>query len=133
MIFWYQLEWTPDGKEILRTVENFARTNDHEILICTSPCMTAGCMDGKWWWLKSNLPRYYKKVIFCPADKGLLATPNTYLVDDADKNFVSFVEHGGKGVLIPRPWNTFRHMGDPVTSLCNQLINPVGKCDGRPS
>jgi 5'(3')-deoxyribonucleotidase len=101
--FWSSLQWTKEGKEILALVEGtFGYEN---ISLLTSPCMTPGSVSGKVRWINSNLPSYKMKFLI-GYQKHFCANENTVLIDDKDKNVDTFRIHGGKALLVPRPWNT---------------------------
>lgn len=99
--FWVNLEWTPDGQEILHLVED----NFDNIYLLTTPMPNYQSYDGKIKWVKANLPRYFRKTIITMAPKHLLAKPNTLLIDDKDSNCEEFNEAGGSAILVPRSWN----------------------------
>lgn len=103
--FWANLEPTPEFAPILGTVEEiFGREN---VCLLTSPCMTRGCHDGKYAWIRKHLPEYKRRYLIGPA-KHFCAGPNTYLVDDSDDNCDAFVKAGGQAFLVPRAWNALR-------------------------
>lgn len=99
--FWANLEWTPEGRDLLWVVEQKFGDN---VILMTSPCDTPGSVEGKIAWIKNNLPKYRRKFMVGPA-KHLTAGPGKVLVDDHEGNTDKFVEHGGRAVLVPRPWN----------------------------
>ena len=100
--FWAGLPWTPDGREILAAVEDaFGKEN---VCLLSSPCDTAGCMDGKLTWIREHLPGYRRRFLFGPA-KEFAANGNRVLVDDSDGNAEAFRNAGGPVLLVPRPWN----------------------------
>lgn len=100
--FWSGLDIHPDGFELLEHVERIVGME--RIGILTSPCDTDGCTDGKRAWVLKHLPDYYRR-LFIGKDKSIHAAPNKLLIDDHDLNVDWFLEAGGWGVLIPRPWN----------------------------
>ncbi len=101
--FWADLEPYADGMQLLHMTEKLVGP-DH-IGILTSPCDTAGCVDGKRSWVERYLPLCYKRQLFVGSAKHLFAGPGKILVDDHDKNAVAFQEAGGRIVVPPRPWN----------------------------
>lgn len=104
--FWAHLEPTPDAWPILAAVENAAR-GPQNVCLLTSPCQTAGCVDGKMEWIKQNLPDYQRRVLFGSA-KHFVAESGKILVDDSDANCDAWRKAGGQAVLVARPWNV-RH------------------------
>lgn len=109
--FWANLEWTPDGFEILEVVEE--RFGVKNVCLLTSPVAADGCIDGKMDWIKKHLPQYSRQFLVGPA-KEFCANSNHFLVDDFEENIDKFNASGGRGVLVPRPWNTNRIHPDAV-------------------
>lgn len=99
--FWAELDWMPDGEEILRVVEEFA---GEEVYLLTSPSLSPESYRGKAQWVASHMPKYRSRLLM-GACKHLLAQPEHLLVDDADHNATAFKAAGGRSVLVPRPWN----------------------------
>jgi 5'(3')-deoxyribonucleotidase len=106
--FWANLEWCPEGKELVKGLESMFGDN---ICIISSPCYTQGCIEGKRAWIKENLPQYQKKVLFGSC-KEFLAGPRRILVDDHDHNLNKFKASGGLACPIPRPWNSYKNHCD---------------------
>lgn len=101
--FWEGLNWMPDGKLILQILE--IAFGSENIVICTSPTLDPEAASGKIRWIQRELPQYARQFLIGPA-KHFCAGPSTLIIDDHDANVKKFVEHGGKGILIPRPWNS---------------------------
>lgn len=119
--FWAGLDLWDDGMRLLQLTEWKMHPHHKRIGLLTSPCETDGCIDGKRDWIGKHLPEYKFRLIPTPAKGELFAHPNAILVDDSDDNIASWREHGGVGVLVPRPWNARRdrtfpdgtfHVGD---------------------
>lgn len=104
--FWASLPWTADGMNILNLV--LSKFGDKNICLLTSPCMTEGCIEGKLYWIRRNLPDFSRRFLVGPA-KEFCAGPNNYLIDDSDHNRRTFEAHGGNCILVPRPWNSMHH------------------------
>jgi len=53
-------------------------------------------------WLEKNFPQL-NKMPFCAtssgADKSILASPNSLLIDDHSKNIIHFIDAGGHGIV----------------------------------
>lgn len=96
--FWRELEWMPDGLEILSIAEKAGT-----VYLVTSPTLSSQSYSGKILWVERNLPEYKRRAILCPP-KELLAG-NGILVDDVDKN-VDHFRVKGTAILVPRPWNS---------------------------
>jgi hypothetical protein len=110
--FWSNLDWTPEGKSLLKQVEEMVGQSNIGLL--TTPMDTPGCIEGKRQWIAKHLPQY-KKQLTTNGAKYLLAAPKKILVDDHDPNCLKFEKlsdgtpTGGKAVLVPRPWNCGKH------------------------
>lgn len=110
--FWANLEWTPEGKGLLKEVIDMV--GKRNIGILTTPMDIDGCVEGKRTWIKKHLPDFRKQLIITPA-KYLMAAPKKILLDDHDPNCQNFAwtpegtSTGGQGILIPRPWNSAKH------------------------
>lgn len=108
--FWANLEWLPEGKELLEQAVAVAGWDN--IILCTSPAKNPGCIDGKIAWIEKNIPQLKRQFMITPA-KQFAASRDKLLIDDNDGNVKKFQEAGGKAVLVPAPWNENRHMLDP--------------------
>jgi 5'(3')-deoxyribonucleotidase len=100
--FWDNLEWMPDGKDILSTVVELV--GKENIAICTSPAKDPMCLAGKYNWVRREIPWLERRMIITPI-KEWCASKWTVLVDDNPEKIDNFVKAGGKGCLVPRLWN----------------------------
>ena len=107
--FWANLDWTPDGRDILAELESRVASDD--VCLLSSPCSQDGCVDGKLDWIKQHVPQFRRRFLFGPR-KEFCAAPNRILIDDSEDNADAFAEAGGKCILVPRPWN--RNRAEPV-------------------
>jgi hypothetical protein len=101
--FWDFLDWMPDGIGIERAVRNKFSLKD--IYLLTTPMPNPGSGTGKLRWIKRCMTWAYDRTILSYAPKSLFAKPNTLLIDDKDQNIEEFEAAGGRGILVPRPWN----------------------------
>jgi hypothetical protein len=115
--FWATLPWTPDGRAILDLVEGAF----DQICLISKPT-GPGSHDGKQAWIAQHIPRYNGRALFGAA-KHYCAGPGRYLIDDSETNINEFYNYGGRGILVPRPWNS-RWMQDPLTHLRTSIYNP---------
>lgn len=79
-------------------------------------------MLGKMTWLRQWSK--FQDICFLH-DKSVLAQEDTFLIDDCDANVTPFIERGGKGVLVPRIWNSRHaesHNEDHVTEIVLEAI-----------
>lgn len=104
--FWSSLHWTPDGIDIEQVIKE--KFDPDDIYLLTTPMRNPGSGIGKLWWIEDHMPWAYDHTILSYAPKSLLAGPDTLLVDDKDENIAEFVAAGGRGILVPRPWNELR-------------------------
>lgn len=91
------------------------------ICILTSPTLDADCVAGKVEWMQRFLPKWMHRNFLIGPPKHECAQPGRVLIDDADKNVAAFNAAGGKGILVPRPWNTL-HGRDPLTHVTRELL-----------
>lgn len=121
--FWLHLEPYADGFSLLKYAEALAGKENVGLL--TSPCDTAGCVEGKRSWVHNHLPDY-KRRVFVGSAKHLFAGPGKVLVDDHDANVDAFAAAGGLVVQPARPWNRKLAFCRPdgsfdVFAACDQL------------
>lgn len=100
--FWAGLPMTPEADLIVDTLE--AKVGAKNVALLTNPSLFDGCIGAKRQWVKEYYPELAEQMIFTSA-KSFLATPDTVLVDDSDKNIANFAAAGGKTLLVPRLWN----------------------------
>ena len=103
--FWRRLAWMHDGREILAAVCRTALQCRAEIYLLTTPMPNNGSWSGKAEWLDRNMPMFKERVIMTNVNKSVFADDYSLLIDDNDSNVEGFVEAGGHGILVPRPWN----------------------------
>lgn len=117
--FWNNLHWTYDGQNILNLV--ISKFGKEHICLLTAPCFTEGCMEGKFSWIKRHLPDFTRNYLMGPR-KEFCAKENHYLIDDRDQNIADFNQHGGNGILVPRPWNKeYKHRNHTLEILKKKL------------
>lgn len=103
--FWSNCPWTTEGKALWDYLWNVIGRD--KLWICTSPSYDPESATGKMKWIQRELPGMERRFVITP-HKWLCALPGRLLVDDNEPNCERFVKHGGKSVLIPRPWNKRR-------------------------
>jgi len=100
--FWEELDWMPDGREILEICEQAVGRDN--VCLLTSPSRGSGPVVGKINWIEKNLSEYkHRNLIGTP--KEFCASPDSILVDDSNRNIEDFVAACGNTILVPRPWN----------------------------
>lgn len=118
--FWENLDWMPDGQEILSIVENsFGAKN---ICLVTNPSHCDLAAAGKIRWIRKNMPNYLDRFLigsgkyFC----------NGFLIDDYDLNIQKH-KYSGSGLLLPRLWNsnfklnTINYLVQEINSLIKDI------------
>jgi hypothetical protein len=130
--FWRDLPRHEDGFALLAHAE--AKFGRDRIALLSSPCQTAGCLEGKREWVRRHLPDYERR-LFLGSAKQMFAGPRTVLVDDHDTNTNRFVTAGGWSVPVPRPWNSHRARCDgaafPVPLIAAHLEDVVRLAEGH--
>lgn len=116
--FWEDLEWMPNGKEILRIVEEaYGKEN---IFIITQPMPHKGSWTGKKTWINRMAPEYRKRLMITEIPKAVFASSDILLIDDKNENVDEFIKAGGNAILIPHPWNRLRRH-QVIPHLINHL------------
>lgn len=106
--FWRNLDWMPDGKDILSHIEE--RFGKENIRIFTAPTRAnrGACIDAKLDWAEEHLPGYQ---VMTGRDKGFCASEGILLIDDADHNVEAY-QKNGPAYLVPRLWNSRHALAD---------------------
>lgn len=118
--FWQNLGWMHDGHDILRLIT--AIVKPEQIYLLTTPMPNPESATGKTLWVERHLPEYKKRLIITQAPKSLFAKPDTLLIDDKTENIDEFIEAGGYGLLIPRPWNIDYGMADYTIQIVEERL-----------
>jgi hypothetical protein len=116
--FWANLEWMPDGREILDLVEYYFAPVD--ICLLSTPSFEPGCLAGKVDWINRHMPTYKHRYLLGPA-KNFCANKDSILIDDHEANIQEFIQVSGYGLLCPRPWNQFKSSENTINVLTNHL------------
>jgi len=75
------------------------------VCIATSPTRCPESLAGKLEWIHQHFPDWMHRQYAITPCKHLLARPDSLLIDDYDENTRRFEAHGGRAILVPRPWN----------------------------
>ena len=118
--FWQNLFWMHDGHEILRSL--FPKFELEQVYLLTTPMPNLESASGKMMWVNDNLSIYLKRTIIIQAPKHLLARSNTLLIDDKDKNIDKFIEAGGRGLLVPRPYNRAHLQANRTVEVVKEFL-----------
>lgn len=120
--FWKSVFRTEECSSIIIAAEKkFGKEN---IFLCSSPCKTFGCTAGKAMWVDLNLPEYSRRLILTNR-KDVFSGPGRVLIDDRDENISGWINAGGAGILVPRPWNATRNTSHNVSSLVVEAIEKI--------
>ena len=98
--FWANLDWMPDGKEILDIC--YDRVGVDNVCLLTCPTLSGDSAAGKMDWINQNIPELRRQYLMGPA-KHFVGNSTSLLIDDADHNIVDYPY---TSVLVPRPWNS---------------------------
>jgi len=119
--FWANLEWMPDGKDILsKCISCFGM--DSICLFSSFYIRANGAVNGRLDWIDHNIPEFKNKFLTGTIPKSICAHHDAVLIDDYDKNIHDFVAAGGQGILIPRPWNELHNWSDSVLKVLENSL-----------
>lgn len=118
--FWANLkpfEWTNVFYTGLKQLVN------DQVYICTAPSSDPQSAAGKMYWCKKHLRCEHKQIVITQS-KWLLASPDSFLIDDDERKVRSFREAGGHAFLFP---NALRIMdGDvPYGTMLLELTKQI--------
>jgi len=121
-----------EGTNFWRDLKRYAWANPFvnqlqelgDVLFLSSPSRDASSAAGKLQWITDNFSLMARDYVFTPKDhKWRLAGPTSILVDDSQDNIDDWNEHGGIGILFPRPWNDGKEVGDSV--MANHVMEVI--------
>lgn len=124
--FWALLDWMPDGHNIFRAV---TQKFDIKNVILLTTCMpNPGTAPGKMRWIQQFLPMFKDRFIILGSrvSKGAFAESDTLLIDDRDKNIDEFRAAGGRGLLVPRPWNRLHPYSEFALEDVTNFLEDLG-------
>lgn len=75
---------------------------DGHVYICTAPSSDPQSAAGKMYWCRKHLRCEHKQIVITQS-KWLLASPDSFLIDDDERKVKSFREAGGYAFLFPNP------------------------------
>ena len=100
--FWSNLPWMPYGRRFLELLESLFGAE--HICLLSFPSYSPDGPRGKIEWVKRELPQYEMRLILA-MDKRFCASPDAILFDDKPRNVAEWNQAGGRGILVPAPWN----------------------------
>lgn len=104
--WWANLPKTGIANELL----SFVECHSDEVYLVTNPVVEEGAT-GKILWIERNYPQHINRFMMGPC-RYLLARNDRILIDDQDNNIDLFNQHGGRGILLPQPWNRYHNRKD---------------------
>jgi len=126
-IFWENIE--KNGESFWADMETYSWFDNlynslksvGEVFFLTSPSLSPYSLSGKLKWMQKKLGKNFKNYIITP-NKHLLASKNSYLIDDYPKNIEKFNNAGGNGILFPQYWNCSKVVVDKTDYIMKLLI-----------
>jgi hypothetical protein len=118
--WWSNLPRTSEASALVELGYHYASKGAdgrHNLTVVSAPC-SADCAAGTYAWVAGNYP--LKTILM--DDKHLLAGPGRVLIDDKDSNIDAWIDAGGIGILVPRPWNSAYHVADVVAHVEHCLL-----------
>lgn len=100
--WWVNVDPMPDLPAIKELIFKYFKVEDICIL-SEPPSIAPLAMIGKWIWCKDHLPEIKNRLF--GTTKDFCACENIILLDDDQYKIDRFRMAGGRGVLMPRPWN----------------------------
>lgn len=97
-----------------------ALVGEKSVFLATYPVLSAACAAGKMEWIQAFCPPWLRGQFFITPHKDRLGEPGALLIDDSQTNITNFKKRHGRGILVPRPWNTWRGR-DPRSHITAQL------------
>lgn len=113
--WWINLDWLPDGKELLEYCVNLKKTGKiKELNILSSPSSDAVCEPGKRAWLdKHDVTKYFDNIIIFKDKYKYASGPTDILVDDTPKKIKEWVEiSNGSGILHTSAKDSISKIGE---------------------
>jgi len=122
--FWANLPLFPRACEFVKFLGAHS-----DLYFATSVTLNPMYTAGRVAWIQKHFPTMNRR-FFIGAKKALFAQPGSILIDDCDANCEAFEAHGGKAILMPRPWNKGRRnkYDLDITSLYDHVIKELSKC-----
>lgn len=118
--FWLNLNTYPWARDLLHMLKEFAREYGMQIIISSNPGDFHLAFSQKIQWLKHNLDIDPSDVML-GKHKYLMASDNTFLIDDCDENTNAFAYDGGYTYLFPQPWNSAGVYSMNITQIFENL------------
>lgn len=121
-LFWTNLNPYPWTKSFYTGLQQAVNNN---VYICTAPSSDPQSAAGKMYWCKKHLRCEHKQIVITQS-KWLLASPDSFLIDDDIRKVEAFRNAGGHAFLFP---NALRIIdGDvPYGTMLLELTEQINK------
>lgn len=125
--FWSELKWMDDGQNLWFSVNALAKERGMNVAILSSPGTQRGPLfeknskTGKTIWVKRELGPNVKLIL--ELDKKKYAKPGNILIDDYDKNTISFENAGGEAILHRTTFRTISELTKKLNRMDTQKTN----------
>jgi len=101
--FWFNLEWTPDGKELWDYIKKYNPK------LLSSPSRQVDSRIGKAKWVEKELPGVHL-ILRSAEKKQEFADPNSILIDDRESNIEQWRQSGGIAILHTSATDTINQL-----------------------
>ena len=101
MSFWSELERYSWATALVNQLQDKGT-----VIFLSSPSRDSMSAAGKLQWITEHFRELNRSYVLTPKNyKWRLADEKSILIDDSQDNIDAWMEHGGIGILFPRPWN----------------------------
>lgn len=128
--FFANLDLMPDAHAIMAYAKGLCKRRSFLTVVPNCP----GAADGKKAWVEKHFPGMPLILVAdskdLHGDKSNMANSRTWLIDDRPFNVIEFRKGNGKGILVPRAWNSLhKYAGsDEDTMRClHKIAEMYGK------
>jgi 5'(3')-deoxyribonucleotidase len=104
-----------------------ALVDKENVMIATVPTKSPDCHYAKYQWMENHLPEWMQRQYSITPRKNKLSHEGVLLIDDCDANILDFIDRGGDGILVPRPWNSLYYIGTNNATINDYLANELYK------
>jgi len=113
--YWSEMDAYPWFVELYEKLSELGK-----VYFLTSPSQNPNSLSGKLKWLQKQFHKGFKDYVITP-NKELLASENSYLIDDYPVNIEKFNIAGGHGILFPQFWNSVDDVEDKVAYIISAI------------
>lgn len=109
--FWASIPLYENAKELVSTASSIV--GPENVCFVSNPMDGHGAILGKKCWVREHFPQI-PLILSVPAEDGsppkhFLASPDSILIDDCERNCKAFRRNGGEAWVFPQPWNSNLH------------------------